>query len=260
MLFSFLVENYRTIKMDSPMYFGPGVTLIFGICGSGKSNYCNAIRDILLSENEWQSDCKSVFFYEFEEMGNVIGFSYRREKDGKIQWAEVKIDNMEFCYVYEKETSAPGKILKTAKKFAAKHGQKKAEACLERCIREISQRFQCIMNENYEGMHLNEWNKTYDIVRRKREYEKSNSVDILIIDDVDCIEDEEIRKDRIWKEARQTILFARRSKWIDEKIAPLDNYYCMRNGKPIKMISLMKKEIISVKQLKNLFQKGVFEL
>lgn len=260
MLFSFFVENFRNIKMDSPIYFGSGVTLIFGICGSGKTNFCNAIRNIFFSATESQLERDSVFCYEFEEMGNNIEFSYRREKDGSIRSAEVRIKKRDFCYVCGKRDSVPVNILKEAERFALENERADVRPCLERCERVISQRSFCVMNENCENMHLNGWNKPCDFIGKQRGQTKRNFVATLIVDDVDYIENAGSRESDIMNKPEQMILFARRSKWIDEKIAPLDNYYCMKNGKPIKMISLMEKEIISVKQLKNLFQKGVFEL
>ena len=65
---------------------------------------------------------------------------------------------------------------------------------------------------------------------------------IKIIDDVDDSEIDRIKKEGIDSEV-QIIVFARRSCWIDECIAPLDNYYYINGGKMIKMINGIEKEI-----------------
>ena len=98
-------------------------------------------------------------------------------------------------------------------------------------------------------------------IEEKKEYLKRNSkrTKIKIIDDVDDSEIDRIKKEGIDSEV-QIIVFARRSCWIDECIAPLDNYYYINGGKMIKMINGIEKEIKTVYQLKKLFLKGIYDI
>ena len=47
MLHAFGVKNYYNLNMTAPVVLQKGVSFIYGICGSGKTNLCRALGDII---------------------------------------------------------------------------------------------------------------------------------------------------------------------------------------------------------------------
>ena len=47
MLHAFGVKNYYNLNMEDPAVFQNGVSFVYGICGSGKTNLCRALGDII---------------------------------------------------------------------------------------------------------------------------------------------------------------------------------------------------------------------
>lgn len=86
MLLYFQVENYRNLQIREKLRFQTGTTLIYGNCGAGKSNLCDAIQDFLCSPYRINVIDKIVSFtYCFMIEGQEMWLNYKRDGEGVVQ-------------------------------------------------------------------------------------------------------------------------------------------------------------------------------
>lgn len=80
------------------------IVFIYGDCGSGKSNFCNAIMDIKNNINEQkipvdyglrltQDEINTHFSYQFIFCGQVIEYDYERDYLGRLVYERIQIQN-----------------------------------------------------------------------------------------------------------------------------------------------------------------------
>lgn len=259
MLSCFEVENYGNFIEKLSIEWNQGISCVFGKCGAGKTTLCMALKDIITEQdlkNQYiENNGKFKYIFLIEDI--EIEIVYERKKNGRIYCGCIKIEKMLFEFILKNEVNVPIDMMKKSVKYAKVKNLKRETEILEKCMNMFQQKEYVVeVTENDKSV---EWNKVRNDL--KKEYLKRNSkrTKIKIIDDVDDSEIDRIKKEGIDSEV-QIIVFARRSCWIDECIAPLDNYYYINGGKMIKMINGIEKEIKTVYQLKKLFLKGIYDI
>lgn len=98
MLYAFSVKNYKNIRELKKISLTNKETVIYGICGSGKTNLCKAIADILGKRpiSNLDNSDTTDFKYEFILDGKRVICEYSRNCEGKIICQHIQIPEDRF--------------------------------------------------------------------------------------------------------------------------------------------------------------------
>ncbi len=260
MLHAFGVKNYYNLNMTAPVVLQKGVSFIYGICGSGKTNLCRALGDIIEFCPDSRGEKSPRFYYHFSSQGFDLIYEYDRDHRGQVGHASVVIPQLGFLFRCVEGLYSPMDIFRMCRTQ-----EKRTTVYNVVCMFEeyLLREFRVIIPECKAGLQENLYRnapeeKELDIEKMIVE-EPENMT--LIVDDLEYngMLNPEMLIDAILSFRHQAIVAVRKSKWINDIYGDLGQYYFMKNGNLLPASDCLEKELRSVELLKNLFIKGYFD-
>lgn len=261
MLHAFGVKNYYNLNMEDPAVFQNGVSFVYGICGSGKTNLCRALGDIIEISPDGRGQKSPRFYYHFSRQGFDFIYEYDRDCRGRVGHASVLIPQLEFSFKCTERLHRPMDIFRMCRTPERRTIAYRVIGMFEEYL---LREFRIIIPECKTALQEN----LYRDAPEKKELDlesvivKEPESMTLIIDDFEYngMLSPLLFIDNILSCRHQAIVTVRKSEWIDRIYGNLGHYYFMKNGNLIPASYCLKKEIRSVDQLKTLFIKGSFDV
>lgn len=261
MLHAFGVKNYYNLNMEDPVVLQNGISFIYGACGSGKTNLCRALVDIIEFCPDSRGQKSPRFYYHFSRQGFDFIYEYDRDCRGRVGHASVVIPQLEFSFKCTEGLHRPMDIFRVCRTPERRTIVYRVIGMFEEYL---LREFRVIIPECKAGLQEN----LYKAAPEKKEIDlekaivKEQESMTLIIDDFEYngMLSPSLLIENILSWRHQAIVAVRKSEWIDSVYGDPGHYYFMKNGNLIPASNCLKKEIRSVDQLKNLFIKGSFDV
>lgn len=259
MLRAFGVRNYYNLNMANPIVFQEGISFIYGTCSSGKTNLCRALGDIInFCYHRWENK-EPQFYYHFICRGYDLVYNYERDCRGRVNSASIMIPQLEFVFNFAESLQSPMDIFRICR---ASEREPTVYSVVRMFEQYIQNEFRVIVPECKTALQTNLSNDQpqEDEIDIENIIVKEPGRLTLIIDDFEYngMQDSQLLAYSIMSCRQQAVVIVRRSKWIDCMYGGTDHYYFIKNGDLIPALNYLRKDIRSVKQLKNLFLKGSF--
>lgn len=260
MLHAFGVKNYYNLNMETPVVLHNNVSFVYGICGSGKTNLCRALGDIIEVSSDIGVEKRPLFYYHFSYYGFDLIYEYVRDCVGQVGHASLLIPQFEFLFEYTETLCKPMDIFQVCRTFERREVDSIIDMFEEHLLCEfkvIIPECKAKLRENLHKCDLEK--KEIDLENKVMEASKGMT---LIIDDFEYngMLSPALLMNDILSRRHQAIVTVRRSEWIDNVYGDLGQFYFIKNGSLISAVNCLQKEIRSVNQLKNLFIKGSFDM
>lgn len=255
MIYSFFVEKFRNLKMSEPVILSKNITFLLGDCGAGKTNFCRALGDIKCVEIKGTWEQPGQFIYCFIEDNVEIIYEYLRTEQGEVVEKILRIPEYEMIYHSKLVSYCPMDIFA---EIINLYQDSKVQKLLEKCRRFVIDEMHIYIPEQVFSQESLQYNNAEYVGKKNNDISNKK---IVVWDDIELCEKDRIRTLFSWvcREEVQLIVSIRRTEWINMDWGSIDDYVCIKQGTVKTVKGWTDKNIKTIEQLKNLYQKGYFD-
>lgn len=254
MLKTFYVQNYRNLKFAEPLSID-NITGVYGVCASGKSNFCRALSDIACAcaAGNIANDKDSLFYYVFEYDGVDAELHYRKDKAGVISFARFLIAETQTDIISMIKSKDIKAHLACIRKKILADGMLYAVSLVDRLLNEIEgiwvsvdemygasaglrDSASVVISENCAKWHQNE-----DRIKR---------ASLIIYDDIETRSDlAEGFMEKVMAAGGPVICTTRRTEWIERYCRRVEDCVLIQAGNVARAADISSKDLRTIKQL-----------